>query len=83
MDKAKIKLLFRWTTVGIIGIGLGFMAYNAFVPQENADLKAAPAGKARNQALQVRTQVMQPRKLTDAMTISGSHLPIEEVNLSF
>jgi len=83
MDKAKIKLLFRWTAIGIIGIGLGFMAYNAFVPQENEDLKKSPAQGQRKQALQVRTQVMQPRKLTDAMTISGSLLPNEEVNLSF
>ena len=83
MDKAKVKLLFRWTAIGIIGIGLGFMAYNAFVPQENEDLKKSPAQGQRKQALQVRTQVMQPRKLTDAMTISGSLLPNEEVNLSF
>ena len=78
-----MKALFRWTAVGIIGIGLGVMAYNAFVPKENEDLKAAPAGAPRKQALQVRTQVMEPRKLTDAMTISGSLLPNEEVNLSF
>ena len=71
MDKAKVKLLFRWTAIGIIGIGLGFMAYNAFVPQENEDLKKSPAQGQRKQALQVRTQVMQPRKLTDAMTISA------------
>ena len=83
MEKAKIKLLLRWSIVAVIAVGLGLMAYNAFVPKENEDLKSSPTKGAQKQALQVRAQVMEPRELTDAMTISGSLLPNEEVNLSF
>lgn len=74
----------RLSIATIIVAGCGFMAYNAFVPQENEELKDAPtAPNNKKRALNVRSVVMTPRELTDAITISGSLLPDEEVDLSF
>lgn len=74
----------RWSIVAIVATTGAFMAYNTFVPQENEELADAPekVNKSKRE-LNVRSLVIQPRELTDAITISGTLLPDEEASLSF
>lgn len=84
MKTSTSKGVLRTVILSVIVAGGGFLAYRTFVPQENEDLKIAPeSGQREQRALPVRAQIMKPRELTDAITISGSLLPDEEVNLSF
>ena len=76
------------TKYGIIGgivVACVALAYNAFMPKENSDLKEAPAKerKQQGQALNVRAVVIGEQLITDALAMSGSLVPDEEVSLSF
>ena len=76
------------TKYGIIGgivVACVALAYNAFMPKENSDLKEAPAKerKQQGQALNVRGVVIGEQLITDALAMSGSLVPDEEVSLSF
>ncbi len=78
----------KWGIVGVLALGLVGLGYNAFVPQENAELKDAPKGKGSGkgrqaQTLSVRAVVLGEKSLTDGIFVSGSLVPDEEVSLSF
>lgn len=74
----------RYSIVAIIAAGCAALAYNAFVPKENSDLKKEPAtGNKQGKTLDVRAVVMEEQMLTDGLAMSGSLVPDEEVNLSF
>ena len=75
----------KFSIIGIIVVGCAALAYNAFMPKENSDLKEAPAKerKQQGQALNVRGVVIGEQLITDALAMSGSLVPDEEVSLSF
>ena len=47
----------KYSIIGIIVVGCAALAYNAFMPKENSDLKEAPA-KERKQQGQDRKSVV-------------------------
>ena len=75
----------KFSIIGIIVVGCVALAYNTFMPKENSDLKEAPAKerKQQGQALDVRAVVVGEQLITDALAMSGSLVPDEEVSLSF
>ena len=74
----------RWSIVGIVIIAGAYFGYQTFVPQENEELSATPANVSKpKKELVVRSMIVTPRELTDAITISGTLLPEEETNLAF
>ena len=75
----------KFSIIGIIVVGCAALAYNTFMPKENSDLKEAPAKerKQQGQALDVRAVVVGEQLITDALAMSGSLVPDEEVSLSF
>lgn len=81
-----MKKYVKWGLVGAIVLGFaGWGMYN-LSPQVNKDLKEAPAksGKARHsRELNVRAVKLQEQSLEDALYVSGSLLPDEEVDLTF
>lgn len=67
-------------------MGLTIIGINTFVPKVNDELKDAPGKSASPRAgreLNVRGVVLQERALTDALSVSGSIIPDEQVDLSF
>ena len=77
--------LVKWGIIGIVAVGMAGLAYRTFVPQPNADLQAAPSKTKhrRSKTLDVKAVILQPQKLNDAIAVSGSLMPDEEVNLTF
>ena len=75
----------KWSIVGVIVLGSGFLAYQHLMPHENKEMKEAPkeAGNRQNKALNVRAVVLSQQGLTDGIFVSGSLVPDEEVSLSF
>ena len=75
----------KWSIVGVIVLGSGFLAYQHLMPHENKEMKEAPkeAGNRQSKALNVRTVVLSQQGLTDGIFVSGSLVPDEEVSLSF
>lgn len=75
----------KWSIVGVIILGSGFLAYQHLMPHENKEMKEAPkeAGNRQSKALNVRAVVLSQQGLTDGIFVSGSLVPDEEVNLSF
>ena len=75
----------KWSIVGVIVLGSGFLAYQHLMPHENKEMKEAPkeTGKRQSKALNVRAVVLSQQGLTDGIFVSGSLVPDEEVNLSF
>lgn len=75
----------KWSIVGVIVLGSGFLAYQHLMPHENQEMKEAPkeAGNRQSKALNVRAVVLSQQGLTDGIFVSGSLVPDEEVNLSF
>lgn len=75
----------KWSIVGVIVLGTGFLAYQHLMPHENKEMKEAPkeAGNRQSKALNVRAVVLSQQGLTDGIFVSGSLVPDEEVNLSF
>ena len=75
----------KWGIVGIVTLGLAGLGYRTFVPQPNKDLKAAPtkSKQRRNKTLDVKAIILKTQKLNDAISVSGSLMPDEEVNLTF
>lgn len=75
----------KWSIVGVIVLGSGFLAYKHLMPHENKEMKEAPkeAGNRQSKALNVRAVVLSQQGLTDGIFVSGSLVPDEEVNLSF
>ena len=75
----------KWSIVGVIILGAGFLAYQHLMPHENKEMKEAPkeAGNRQSKALNVRAVVLSQQGLTDGIFVSGSLVPDEEVNLSF
>lgn len=75
----------KWSIVGVIVLGSGFLAYQHLMPHENKEMKKAPkeAGNRQSKALNVRAVVLSQQGLTDGIFVSGSLVPDEEVNLSF
>lgn len=75
----------KWSIVGVIVLGSGFLAYQHLMPHENKEMKEAPkeAGNRQGKALNVRAVVLSQQGLTDGIFVSGSLVPDEEVNLSF
>lgn len=77
--------LTKWGIVGAVTVGLAALAIHTFVPQQNEELSAAPAGGRGGGAgaLNVRAVVMGEQSLTDGLYVSGSLVPDEEVSLTF
>ena len=75
----------KWSIVGVIVLGSGFLAYQHLMPHENKEMKEAPkeTGKRHSKALNVRAVVLSQQGLTDGIFVSGSLVPDEEVSLSF
>lgn len=75
----------KWSIVGVIVLGTGFLAYQHLMLHENKEMKEAPkeAGNRQSKALNVRAVVLSQQGLTDGIFVSGSLVPDEEVNLSF
>ena len=75
----------KWSIVGVIVLGSGFLAYQHLMPHENKEMKEAPkeAGNRQSKALDVRAVVLSQQGLTDGIFVSGSLVPDEEVSLSF
>ena len=75
----------KWSIVGVIVLGTGFLAYQHLMPHENKEMKEAPneAGNRQSKALNVRAVVLSQQGLTDGIFVSGSLVPDEEVSLSF
>jgi membrane fusion protein (multidrug efflux system) len=76
----------KWGIVGGIAVGLTIIGINTFVPQVNDDLKEAPAknaGPRGSRELNVRAVTMKEEALSDALFVSGSIIPDEQVDLSF
>lgn len=75
----------KWSIVGVIVLGAGFLAYQHLMPHENKEMKEAPkeAGNRQSKALNVRAVVLSQQGLTDGIFVSGSLVPDEEVKLSF
>ena len=75
----------KWSIVGVIVLGSGFLAYQHLMPHENKEIKEAPkeAGNRQSKALNVRAVVLSQQGLTDGIFVSGSLVPDEEVSLSF
>ena len=75
----------KWSIVGVIVLGSGFLAYQHLMPHENKEMKEAPkeAGNRQSKALNVRAVILSQQGLTDGIFVSGSLVPDEEVNLSF
>lgn len=80
-----MKKVTKYTIIGVIVVVCGVLAYNAFIPKENKDLKEAPGkrGGKQDKVLAVRAVVIKPQHLTDGLIMSGSLIPDEEVSLSF
>ena len=77
--------LTKWGIVGAVTAGLAALAIHTFVPQQNEELSAAPAGGRGGGAgaLNVRAVVIGEQSLTDGLYVSGSLVPDEEVSLTF
>lgn len=75
----------KWSIVGVIVLGSGFLAYQHLMPHKNKEMKEAPkeAGNRQSKALNVRAVVLSQQGLTDGIFVSGSLVPDEEVSLSF
>lgn len=75
----------KWSIVGVIVLGSGFLAYQHLMPHEKKEMKEAPkeAGNRQSKALNVRAVVLSQQGLTDGIFVSGSLVPDEEVSLSF
>ena len=75
----------KWSIVGVIVLGSGFLAYQHLMPHENKEMKEAPkeVGNRQSKALNVRAVVLSQQGLTDGIFVSGSLVPDEEVSLSF
>ena len=75
----------KWSIVGVIVLGSGFLAYQHLMPHENKEMKEAPkeAGNRQSKSLNVRAVVLSQQGLTDGIFVSGSLVPDEEVSLSF
>lgn len=75
----------KYGLVGVVVLVCGALAYNAFVPRENEELKKAPEGKQKggDKTLSVRAVVLDYQRLSDGLSMSGSLVPDEEVSLSF
>ena len=73
----------KWSIVGVIVLGSGFLAYQHLMPHENKEMKEAPkeAGNRQSKALNVRAVVLSQQGLTDGIFVSGSLVPDEEVSL--
>ena len=75
----------KWGIVGIITVGLIGLGVRTFIPRPNEELKSAP-GKVKNKrskVLDVKVVVLEKQQLDDAIAVSGSLIPDEEVNLTF
>ena len=76
----------KWGIIGVIGVILCTLAYNAVAPHENKEMaedgKSAAKGK-QSKTINVRAVVLDEQALTDGIFVSGSLIPDEEVNLSF
>ena len=76
----------KWGIIGIIVAGLAFLGVRTFVPHENKELDESlksKGGSEKDKTLPVKIAVIKSKLLRDAIDVSGSLLPDEEVNLSF
>lgn len=79
-----MKKVTKYSILGIVIAGCAALAYNAFIPKENKSLREAPSPKGKqSKVLNVRAVVLKKQTLTDGLSMSGSLVPDEEVNLSF
>lgn len=76
----------KWGIIGVIVLGCAGLGYYSFTPKVNSELKDVPAagnkGK-KSKTLNVRAVKIQQQDLEDALFVSGSLLPDEEVDLTF
>lgn len=74
----------KWGIIVIIIAGLAVLGVRTFVPRENKELNKMPKSKGGNEkVLPVKATVLKTKLLRDAIEVSGSLLPDEEVKLSF
>ncbi len=76
----------KWGIVAVIVLGIsGWGIYN-MTPQVNKEIKDAPTKTTKgrkSRILNVRAVEIRPQNLDDALYVSGSLLPDEEVDLTF
>ena len=77
--------LIKWGIIGVVTAGMAGLGYRTFVPHTNQELQTAPAKNKsrRNKTLNVKAIVLKTQQLNDAISVSGSLMPDEEVNLTF
>lgn len=76
----------KWGIIAVIVLGCAALGYYSFTPKVNSDLKNAPAAGSKgkkSRTLNVRAVKIQQQDLDDALYVSGSLLPDEEVDLTF
>ena len=77
----------KWGLVAFIGLGLIGWGIYSQRPKLNEELEAAdnsPAQQASNKKiLNVNGKIIKPESMTDEITVIGTLLPDEEVDLSF
>ena len=75
----------KWGIVSVITLGLVGLGIRTFIPHSSEQIQSAPVkGQARKrQVLPVKAIILQPQHLQDALSVNGSLLPDEEVELSF
>lgn len=76
----------KWGIIAVIVLGCAALGYYSFTPKVNSDLKNAPAAGSKgkkSKILNVRAVKIQQQDLDDALFVSGSLLPDEEVDLTF
>lgn len=80
-----MKKQVRWGIIVLIAAGLVGLGVRTFMPHNNKDLEEAPGGKKgkKDKVLNVTGKIMKYQKMSDGLSVSGSLLPDEEVQLSF
>lgn len=75
----------KWGIIILVGAGLIGGGIYSQMPKQNKELAAADQvnQKKEKKVLNVNARIIRPQLLTDAIQISGSLLPDEEVDLSF
>ena len=74
----------KWGIISFVTIGLIGLGIHTFLPASSSSSSAAgKPPRTRNKIIPVKAIIVQPKQLSDALSVSGSLLPDEEVKLSF
>lgn len=80
-----MKPYVKWGIFATIVVGLTGIGIHSFVPHTNEELQksSSPTGYKKARTLEVKAVVLRQQQLQDAISISGSLIPDEEVKLTF